>query len=553
MARRIWLLAFLMNVAAAAHLLTAQGLQTSTTDQPLINPGSIPKVMHWCAQHCTTLVLDKGVPLDKPHYGSESAGSLWIVERFSPESVIIRRTDYRPYPGKAILKGQFASDGNSIVNGTIEWTYHPCCGLSSGAFQAAWGAKIDTVPGSDQERAAVAQKKAAAEAHPRAERARQKFDLITEGKVAPGSPVSFPVDEVSAWVWEQQQQTASAGINRLSVSFGPNVVYFDCMVNLVDLSASFGKPLDPFSAMFVDGWRPLRVGIGVSSRNGFASLSLTELDYGNGPAPDMIRERMVSTFLAAFPQVKLNQPFPLSYNVDQVVVDRSDIRVSVKGHTVSADKSAPAPPRKSVPADAAKRSASPVTTASVERPSIENNAPKPPAPQAAPAYPPLPAPVAPAASDDPESLLARGKDQVLQEPAVARQSFRKAADGGNPQAMVLLGAMYAQGMGGEKDDSEAVRLFRKAAGLGYARGMFNLGLMYEGGRGVPKTPANQAQAASWYTKAVRAGHNSDAAYRLGMMYEEGRGVPRELDQARQLYRLAATPEAMARLSGIPQQ
>jgi hypothetical protein len=113
-----------------------------------------PSIMHWCAQHCTTLMLDNGAPFDKPHYGSVAAGSLWTVEKFTPESVIINRTDYRPYPGTAVMTGQLSGDGNSNVNGVIRWTYHPCCGLSSGQYQAAWGSAINMVPGSDAERAA---------------------------------------------------------------------------------------------------------------------------------------------------------------------------------------------------------------------------------------------------------------------------------------------------------------------------------------------------------------------------------------------------------------
>src|ERR1700733_4671710 len=111
-----------------------------------------PTVIHWCAQHCTTWTLDKGAPFDKPHYGSRALGSTVIVERFSRESVIMRRTDYRPYPGVALLAGRLSADGRSIVNGTIQWTYHPCCGLSTGRYQAAWGAGLETVPGSDVER-----------------------------------------------------------------------------------------------------------------------------------------------------------------------------------------------------------------------------------------------------------------------------------------------------------------------------------------------------------------------------------------------------------------
>jgi hypothetical protein len=121
----------------------------ATPDSASMKP---PNTMHWCAQHCTTLTLDSGPPFGTPHYGSEALGTVWIIERFTRESVVIRRTDYRPYPGTAVLTGRISSDGNSIVNGTIEWTYHPCCGLGTGQFRAAWGAALNTIPGSDAER-----------------------------------------------------------------------------------------------------------------------------------------------------------------------------------------------------------------------------------------------------------------------------------------------------------------------------------------------------------------------------------------------------------------
>lgn len=110
---------------------------------------AIPGVMHWCSQHCATLVWING-----QFCGADRCRDMKLtVESFTRESVIIHRTDLRPYPGIAVLTGQISSDGNSIVNGIINWTYHPCCGTGAGAYQAAWGAALDTVPGSDAERA----------------------------------------------------------------------------------------------------------------------------------------------------------------------------------------------------------------------------------------------------------------------------------------------------------------------------------------------------------------------------------------------------------------
>jgi hypothetical protein len=125
-------------------------------------PGTVlapPNVMHWCSQHCTTLTWNDG------HYGGPD--SIWTVEKWTRDMVIIQRTDYRPYPGKAVLTGKLSAQGNSIENGTIRWTYHPCCGLSTGTFKAAWDAAIDTVPGSDQERAKL-ERQAASHPSPQA-------------------------------------------------------------------------------------------------------------------------------------------------------------------------------------------------------------------------------------------------------------------------------------------------------------------------------------------------------------------------------------------------
>jgi hypothetical protein len=123
-----------------------QGSPASAGDSA---PPGVPLVMHWCALHCMTLVW-KG-----DHYtiATEPGNSVWTVESFTAESVILHRADLRPFPGKAVLSARISPQGNTIVDGTITWTYHPCCGLGSGTFNAAWGAALDTVPGSDRERA----------------------------------------------------------------------------------------------------------------------------------------------------------------------------------------------------------------------------------------------------------------------------------------------------------------------------------------------------------------------------------------------------------------
>jgi hypothetical protein len=103
--------------------------------------------MHLCVAGCaagrgTSLVLRDGVYLEPP-----SADSVYAVEKFTRQQVILRRTDKGQYPGVAVLTGQISNDGNHIANGRLQWIDHKCWGLTSGPFQAAWGDAIGTVPG----------------------------------------------------------------------------------------------------------------------------------------------------------------------------------------------------------------------------------------------------------------------------------------------------------------------------------------------------------------------------------------------------------------------
>ena len=97
-------------------------------------------MIHWCARHCITLVLQNG------HYtnAEEPDKGEWILDSFTRESFAMHRTDYQlkagetVVAGKAVLSGRLSEQGNSVTDGKITWTYHPCCGTGTSSFTAAW-------------------------------------------------------------------------------------------------------------------------------------------------------------------------------------------------------------------------------------------------------------------------------------------------------------------------------------------------------------------------------------------------------------------------------
>ena len=161
-----------------------------------------------------------------------------------------------------------------------------------------------------------------------------------------------------------------------------------------------------------------------------------------------------------------------------------------------------------------------------------------------------------------------GKD-VAKDERKAFEIIKSLADK-NDQAMYLMGAAYAGGIGVDKDDVRAVEWFRRAAQRGNANGQYWLANMIISGRaGGPSDPkaakpwlekaARQGDAGSQYALAIMIGNGqagdrpswksavpllkkaadqnlSSAAMVLGILYVSGEGVEKNNDEAAKWYR-----------------
>ena len=86
--------------------------------------------------------------------------------------------------------------------------------------------------------------------------------------------------------------------------------------------------------------------------------------------------------------------------------------------------------------------------------------------------------------------------------AEAYRLLQPLAAQGEGVAQEVLGVMYAEGQGVQKDEAQAVRLFRKAAEQGNDLGQYNLGAAYVNGLGVPK---NYVLGQMWFILAALQG------------------------------------------------
>jgi TPR repeat protein len=107
--------------------------------------------------------------------------------------------------------------------------------------------------------------------------------------------------------------------------------------------------------------------------------------------------------------------------------------------------------------------------------------------------------------------------------AKAAEFWRPLAEKGDPAAQYLLGALYMEGKGVERDDAIAVMWFQRAANQGDARAQYNLGASYAEGAGVQKS---EVEAAKWFQRAADQGMVF-AQVNLALLYAAGKGVPQD--------------------------
>lgn len=116
-----------------------------------------------------------------------------------------------------------------------------------------------------------------------------------------------------------------------------------------------------------------------------------------------------------------------------------------------------------------------------------------------------------------DRLRALEADVVERKDAKALAEIETMAEKGNASALVFIGCLYDQGLGGkERDSYRAAQSFDTAARRNDALALYDLGLLYLHGRGLPR---NEALANRMLQMAARL-NLKHASVVLGMLAEE---------------------------------
>lgn len=117
----------------------------------------------------------------------------------------------------------------------------------------------------------------------------------------------------------------------------------------------------------------------------------------------------------------------------------------------------------------------------------------------------------------------------------ALQTLADKALKGDGAAAHDLGTIYAAGTLVPQNFTQAATWFTRAAKAGVANAAYNLGVMAQQGLGMEKNPA---LAVHWYDVAAKQGH-PQALYNLGLAYTKGMGTARDMAKGADYFKQAA--------------
>ena len=105
------------------------------------------------------------------------------------------------------------------------------------------------------------------------------------------------------------------------------------------------------------------------------------------------------------------------------------------------------------------------------------------------------------------------------DPSATTEMFRKAAEGGEPEAQIHLASRYERGEGAPRDEQAALKWWRAAANQGERHAQNRLGVY-------SRALGNASEAASWFSRAA-AQADAEAEKNLGLCYLNGFGVTKD--------------------------
>jgi hypothetical protein len=179
---------------------------------------------------------------------------------------------------------------------------------------------------------------------PEAASAASKLDLLRSGRAAPGSVVTFTAREINAWAAAQLPQYFPRGVHNARLDLGHGSATGTALIDFVQLRQGAGQTTNWFLAKLLEGEHPVRVTTSIQSAHGQAAVYVRRVEISGVAVSGSALDFLVDNFVRViFPEVRINEPFPLANGIERVEIAPNVARALIKP-SASKPAAAPVPP-----------------------------------------------------------------------------------------------------------------------------------------------------------------------------------------------------------------
>jgi len=168
-------------------------------------------------------------------------------------------------------------------------------------------------------------------ANPLADSAQKKLDSIADRKLKPGASVTLTPAEINAWIHEKAVKAFPEGVRNERIHLGPGAADGTALIDLLKIGKNKGQEVNALIARLIEGERPLRILIRVASANGRCTVYLTRVELSGVALDGSLLDFLIKHFVQPrYPDIKINEPFDLDYNIDRIDIQPAGVRVLIK-------------------------------------------------------------------------------------------------------------------------------------------------------------------------------------------------------------------------------
>ncbi len=168
-------------------------------------------------------------------------------------------------------------------------------------------------------------------ADPALETANAKLEKLDSAQAKPGETIVLTPAEINAWVAAKVPEEVPQGIRDPRIELGTDTATASAMVDFLKMEQSRGKTIGRAMGLMLEGERPLKVSVRVTSSGGKCTVYLTRVEVAGVSVEGAVLDFLINNFfLPLYPNAKIGEPVDMDFDIDHFQIRPDGLRITIK-------------------------------------------------------------------------------------------------------------------------------------------------------------------------------------------------------------------------------